>query len=130
MEDQKPLAAWIAEKGFDRYQPGLRRRFRAYRLDYWYRYAEFEGEPALNIEFESVVHRGRVVARASGACNLRIWDRTTGKSVFTEECQLASERDFFETYPQVPVFMRDAIGWGPAAGRNQDQTNTSGSSAE
>jgi hypothetical protein len=104
-----PLAHLIVERGFDHFQDGLRARFRRFRLNYVLTYCEPTNTPAMRLDFESALHCGRVTVWTSGACEMEVLEVVTGKSVFQEHHDFASESEFLATYPKLVVFMRDAL---------------------
>lgn len=107
----QPLSALIRQRGFDRYQVGLRARFAAYRLRYQLTYCEPADDAAMRLEFESALHLGRVTAWESGNCDLEVIEIESGETVLWEHHQFTSEPEFFDTYPRVVLFMRNALGW-------------------
>lgn len=107
----KPLSDLISGRGFDGYQDGLRSRFRAYRFGYRVTYLDSESDPGLRLDFETALHRGMALVRESGACDLQAWDAASGETVFEEHHELQTEMEFYETYPRLVLFMRDATGW-------------------
>lgn len=107
----KPLSNLIRQRGFDRYQSGLRSRFAAYRFQYQLTYCELTDDAAMRLEFESALHLGRVTAWESGSCDLEVIEIHSGATVIQEHYQFTHEREFFDTYPRLILFMRDALGW-------------------
>lgn len=47
-----PLTQLISERGFDRFQSGLRSRFAAYRLEYTLTYCELSDNSAIRLLFD------------------------------------------------------------------------------
>ena len=107
----KPLAELISGRGFDKFQPGLTSRFKAYKFAYRLTYCEPTDDTAMRLDFESPLHLGRVTAWESGACDLEALEISTGSVVFTEHHQLNSEDEFHNILPRLVLFMRDATGW-------------------
>lgn len=104
----EPLADLIIRRGFDRFQDGLRSRFCAYRFRYTLTYCEPAGDPAVCIDLESLQQTGRLIAWASGACDLEVLDAATGRNVLWEHYDLQSEDEFHQALARLAVFMRDA----------------------
>ncbi|MEH2262425.1 immunity protein TriTu family protein [Nostoc sp.] len=104
-----PLTQLISERGFDRFQPGLRSRFAAYRLGYTLTYCEPTDNSAMRLDFESSLHLGRVTVWESGACEMDILEISTGNNVFYESHQFKNEKEFHHTLPRLVIFMRDML---------------------
>jgi hypothetical protein len=109
MSDQ-PLADLIIGRLFDQFQDGLRVRWRSYALEYELTYCEPTDNPAMRLDFSSQTHVGRVTAWASGACDLEVIDARDGRTVMWEHHDLATDSEFHDVYPKVPVLMRDLQG--------------------
>jgi hypothetical protein len=107
----KPLAALISARGFDDFQPGLKARFRRFRLRYALTYCKPTDDSEMQLDFESALHRGRVTAWESGACRLEVLEISSGRVVFLEHHQLGSAEEFHSVYPSLVLFMRDALVW-------------------
>lgn len=106
----KPLAELISGRGFDRFQPRLGSRFKAYGFAYELTYCEPTEDAAMRLDFETPLHLGRVTAWESGACDLEAVEISTGRTVFREHHQLRSESEFHNVLPRLVLFMRDATG--------------------
>ncbi|NEU77918.1 hypothetical protein [Nostoc sp. UIC 10630] len=104
-----PLTHLISERGFDRFQSGLRSRFAAYRLKYTLTYCKSSENPAMCLDFESLLHLGRVTVWESGACEMDILEISTGNNVFYESHQFNNEKQFHQTYLRLVIFMRDML---------------------
>ncbi|MBD2603586.1 hypothetical protein H6G81_03340 [Scytonema hofmannii FACHB-248] len=104
-----PLTQLILERGFDRFQSGLRSRFAAYRLEYTLTYCEPSDNSAMRLDFESSLHLGRVTVWESGACEMDILEISTGNNVFYESHQFNNKKEFYQTYPRLVIFMRDML---------------------
>jgi len=102
-----PLYNLIAEKGFDKYQSGLISRFIAYKLTYKLVYSNSGDEPVMNLYFESDSQEGFVFASASGNCRMEVTDKVHNNIVFEHVSKLLTEDDFFQTYPELVIFMRE-----------------------
>ncbi|MEH2377588.1 MAG: hypothetical protein V7K27_01600 [Nostoc sp.] len=104
-----PLTKLISERGFDRFQSGLRSRFAAYRLEYTLTYCEPSDNSAMRLDFDSSLHLGRVTVWESGACEMDILEISTGNNVFYESHQFNNENEFHRTYPRLVIVMRDIL---------------------
>lgn len=107
----KPLAALISGRQFDDFQPGLKSRFRAYRFHYQLTYGEPTDNCAMYLNLESPLHLGRVTAWESGACELKVVEKSSGNVVLLERHELSSEEAFQDLWPKLVLFMRNAVGW-------------------
>ena len=58
----EPLKNLISGRNFDRFQPGLKSRFAAYRLQYTLTYCEPSDNSAMRLDFETMQLIGRVTA--------------------------------------------------------------------
>ena len=103
-----PLHNLIENKGFDLYQKGLESRFKAYQLEYKLVYCEPTKKTAMYMDFESEMQLGRITVWVSGECDMEVLDKTTGERVFDEVHHFKSEKEFFEEYPRLVVYMREA----------------------
>lgn len=104
-----PLTKLISERGFDRFQPGLMSRFAAYQLKYTLTYCQPSDNSAMCLDFESLLHLGRVTVWESGACVIEIIEISTSNNVFLETHQFNNEKEFFQVLPKLVIFMRDAL---------------------
>jgi hypothetical protein len=104
------LSALIENRGFDAFQDGLKARFHRFGLRYRLTYCEPTDNPAMRLEFESETHLGRVTVSVSGACDLQVLDVRSGRDVLFEHHELASEAEFHEKYPAVPLLMKELAG--------------------
>jgi len=107
----KPLAELISKRGFDKFQPGLVARFKAFHLNYGLTYGAPTDNPAMCLDFESPLHLGRVIVWESGECDLEVLEVSSGKTVLLEHHQLNSEIEFHHLLPKVALLMRDAMDW-------------------
>ncbi len=105
----RPLEELIENRAFDRYQPGLKSRFAAYRLRYELVYCEPTNKSAMYLSFESENQLGRVTVWVSGECEMEVLEKASGHQVYSETMQFNSEEEFFEEYPKLVLFMRDSI---------------------
>ena len=108
--NMSPLADLISRRGFDRFQVGLESRFKAYGIKYVLTYCQPSDNPAMRLDFESPLHIGLVTVWESGLCDLEVIDVSTEQTVFYQHYELSSEAEFHQTYPDLVVFMRDAMG--------------------
>src|SRR5215204_901003 len=104
----KPLSELISGRGFDRFQPGLISRFRAYKFAYKLTYCEPTADTAMRLDFKTPLHVGRAIAWESGACELEAVEISTGRTAFQERHQLYSEGEFHKLLPRLVLFLRDA----------------------
>ena len=103
-----PLLDLIENKGFEQYQEGLESQFKAYKLEYKLVYCEFTNKTAMYMDFESEIQIGRITIWVSGECDMEVLDKSTGKRIFDEVHLFKSEQEFFEGYPRLVVYMREA----------------------
>ena len=103
-----PLHNLIENKGFDQYQEGLKSRFKAYNLKYNLVYCEPTNKTAMYLDFESDKQVGRVTVWVSGECDMEVLDIISGERVFDEVHQFKTEEEFFDIYPKLVIYMREA----------------------
>ncbi|MFC7339664.1 hypothetical protein ACFQY0_20940 [Haloferula chungangensis] len=52
----------------------------------------------------------RVTLWESGECDMEVLDAESGADLFREHHEFRSSAEFFETYPKVPIFLRQYRG--------------------
>ena len=105
----EPLANLISNRGFDRYQSGLESRFKAYGIKYELTYCQPSDNPAMRLDFESPLHIGQVTVWESGLCDMELVEIASEQTVLYQHHELKSEAEFHQTYPNLVMFMRDAL---------------------
>ena len=109
--NEQPFSKLITGRDFDQYQPSLQSRFLAYNFKYNLTYCQPTDNPALRIDLESQLHLGRITLWESGACEMEVLDIETGQTVFSESHMFCEEKEFFEYYSRLVLYMRDGTGW-------------------
>lgn len=100
----------ISGRGFDRYQPGLISRWRAFRIGYSLSYGKPTAKPSLCLDYESENAIGRVTLWESGECDLEVMDVATGADFLREHHDFTTPHEFFHAYPKVPLLLRKLRG--------------------
>ena len=106
--NSEPLKKLIDERGFDQYQIGLEARLKAYKLDYELSYGDISNKSSLSVGLESDAQVAKMTVWISGECEMVVLEKTSGEIVLCETHHFTSEEDFFETWPKLVVFMREA----------------------
>lgn len=96
----------ISGRGFDRFQSGLVARFEAAGINYSVTYGQPTSKSAMWLDFETEDAIGRVTLWESGECDMEVLDATTGGDLLREHYEFMTTREFFDTYPKVPLLLR------------------------
>ena len=104
-----PLRELIENRGFDKYQSGLASRFMTYKLEYKLVYCEPTSKSAMYLDFESPTQLGRVTVWVSGECDMAVMNKNNGERVFGKTYHFNTEKEFFEGYPKLVLFMREHV---------------------
>ena len=110
MPADESFSELISGRGLERYQDGLRSRFRAHRIGYSVVYGEPTSKPAMWLDFETTEAIGRVTIWESGECDMEVVDATTGEDLLREHHFFDSTDEFHSTYPKVPLLLRRILG--------------------
>ena len=100
----------ISGRGFERYQSGLVARFKAHRIRYSVTYGEPTPKPAMWLYFGTDAAIGRITLWESGECDMEVLDVTTGGDLLREHHEFKTTKEFFATYPKVPLLLRKMRG--------------------
>lgn len=100
----------ISGRKFDLYQDGLRSRWRSWRIEYHLTYGDPTPKPALWMDFTTDEALARVTLWESGECDMEVLDAESGTDLLREHHEFSSSAEFFETYPKVPIFLRQHRG--------------------
>ena len=110
MAFEQTFHALISGRAFDRYQDGLRARFKAHKIGYSVTYGEPTSKPAMWLDFDTPEAIGRATVWESGECDLEVLDAVTGEDLFREHHEFQLPEEFHATYPRVPLFMEKLRG--------------------
>lgn len=104
MEDY-PLSNLIKERGFDRFQDGLKARFYSYQ--YELTYGKITTKSAMWIDFENSNQFGRMTIWESGECDIEVLDIESRKQSFWKHYDLKDEEEFHHLLAQFFLYFRD-----------------------
>ena len=108
--NENPLTELISRRGFDRYQPDLISRFRAYGISYELTYGRSTEKSAMWLDFEDHIHDARITVWESGECELEVLETATGTIVKQEHHQLKNETEFHRLVTRLVLFMKETEG--------------------
>jgi hypothetical protein len=104
MEDYA-LSNLIRERGFDRFQDGLKARFYAYQ--YELTYGEITSNSGMWIDFENSTQMGRMTVWESGECDIEVLNSESGKQLFWKHYELPDEIEFHQCLANFFLYFRD-----------------------
>lgn len=104
MEDY-PLSNLIKERGFDRFQDGLKARFYSYQYELTYH--PITSKSAMSIVFENSNKIGQMTVWESGECDIEVLDNESAKQLFWKHYELKDESEFHQRLADFFLYFRD-----------------------
>lgn len=100
-----PLSNLVKERGFDRFQDGLKARFFDYKYELTYH--PITSNSAMSIDFEKSGKIGRMTVWESGECDVEALEMKSGKLLFWKHYELKDEREFHKCLANFFLYFRD-----------------------
>ncbi|MCG8599269.1 MAG: hypothetical protein MI807_03915, partial [Verrucomicrobiales bacterium] len=103
MAFEQTFHALISGRAFDRYQDGLRARFKAHKIGYSVTYGEPTSKPAMWLDFDTPEAIGRATVWETGECDLEVLDPVTGEDLFREHHEFQLPEEFHSSWKSFEV---------------------------